>query len=298
MTAILAAVLAAALFAAPQFMPFAVLLAFVAGAPLALERIRVGFTSTALAAAMATALVGAVLGPSHAVVFLFFQAAPAMLIGESVARGRGLRLGSIWAFWLLFGEIACLLIAMGSAVPASLTETFARMGTPEALARSGMSPENIQVLAEQWKAAAQIATVIYPAAAVVFACLVVLAQASIVRFFVARHQPALLEGESFETLRLPFGAVVLFLLAGLGVLAAPLRPLSYNMLAVLGFFFALQGFAISLYFVRRMAGPPLLRALLMILLLIPAWSPYVLALLGLFDAWFDVRRFAEPRPEA
>ncbi len=300
-TAILAALLAAAAFAAPRLVPFAAPLALVAGAPIAIERIRMGAPSAALAAALAASLVAAVVGPPQAFVFLLFQAAPGFLIGEAVARERGLRRGCGWAFGLLFAEIVCLLVALGPAVPASVAEVFAQAATPEALSalrESGMSAESIETWTEQWKAAAKVATVIYPGAAVVFACLVVLAQAAVVRFFVARHQPSLLEGDSFESLRLPPGIVVLFLLAGPAVFFEPLRPFAYNALLVLGFFFALQGFAIALYFVRRMAGPPLLRALLLLLVLIPAWSPYLLALTGFFDTWFDLRRFAEPRPEA
>ncbi len=298
-TAILAAVLAAALFVAPHVVPFAVLLTFVAGVPLAIERIRMGLRSALVATVLAMALAGAVLTPSHGLVFVLFQAAPALLIGESVARGRGLRTGVMLAFWLLFAQIALVLVAVGnSAVTASLKEAFAKMAAPEALAQSGFPPENVAAWTEQMQAVSRIALVIYPAAAIVFACLVVLAQAAVVRYFVARHQPALLGADSFEAMRLPIAAVGLFLLSAPALFWEPLRPFAYNALAILGFFFALQGFAIALYYVRRMAGPPLLRALLLLLILIPAWSPYVLACLGFFDTWLDVRRFADPKPEA
>ena len=48
---------------------------------------------------------------------------------------------------------------------------------------------------------------------------------------------------------------------------------------------------------RRLAAPPLVRALALTLVLVNPWAPQMLALLGLFDNFFDFRRWAEP-PQA
>jgi uncharacterized protein YybS (DUF2232 family) len=81
------------------------------------------------------------------------------------------------------------------------------------------------------------------------------------------------------------------------VLSPPLRPAAYNVLLVLAFFFGLQGLAVVGYYTQRLAAPPLLRAAVLVLVLVNPWAPQILALVGLFDIWFDFRKFALP-PEA
>ena len=51
------------------------------------------------------------------------------------------------------------------------------------------------------------------------------------------------------------------------------------------------------FYAQRLAAPPLLRAAVLVLVLINPWAPQILALIGLFDMWFDFRKWAEP-PEA
>jgi hypothetical protein len=63
---------------------------------------------------------------------------------------------------------------------------------------------------------------------------------------------------------------------------------------VVAFFFALQGLAVVGFYARRLAGPPLLRAAVVVLVLVNPWAPQILALLGLSDNWLDFRRWAEP----
>jgi uncharacterized protein YybS (DUF2232 family) len=90
---------------------------------------------------------------------------------------------------------------------------------------------------------------------------------------------------------------VAFVASGLAVLAPVLRPAGYNVLLVLGFFYALQGFAVVAYYARRLAAPPVLRMAVMVLVLINPWAPQILGLIGLFDTWFDFRKWAQPPPE-
>jgi len=43
-----------------------------------------------------------------------------------------------------------------------------------------------------------------------------------------------------------------------------------------------------------LAGPPLLRVAVVMLVLANPWAPWILSLLGLFDTWFDFRKWADP----
>jgi hypothetical protein len=125
---------------------------------------------------------------------------------------------------------------------------------------------------------------------------VVLANGALLRAYLARRDPGWLDGGEFERIRWPFPLAVAFVLSGAGVTFPLLRPAAYNALLVLAFFFGLQGLAVVAFYARRLAGPPLLRAAVVILVLVNPWAPHILALLGLFDMWFDFRKWAEPPP--
>ena len=125
----------------------------------------------------------------------------------------------------------------------------------------------------------------------------VLANAALLRFYLARRDPGWLEGGEFERIRWSPLLAMGFVLAGAAVAVPEFRPVAYNVLLVLAFFFLLQGLAVTAFYAHRLAGPPLLRAAVVVLVLINPWAPQILALLGLFDTWIDFRKWAEP-PEA
>jgi hypothetical protein len=140
--------------------------------------------------------------------------------------------------------------------------------------------------------------VVYPAALLIMGALVVLANAALLRLYLARRDPGWLEGGEFEGLRFPLLLPVLFVMGGLFVMLPALRPAGYNLVLLAGFFFAVQGLAVVAYYARRLAGPTFLRAGLLLLVLLNPWAPQILALLGLFDTWADFRKWADPpKPE-
>jgi hypothetical protein len=131
---------------------------------------------------------------------------------------------------------------------------------------------------------------------VIGAAVLVAANAALLRLYLLRRDPGWLEDGEFERVRWPLGLVVAFVLSGAAVALPLARPVAYNLLLVTAFFFALQGLAVVGFYARRLAGPPLLRAAVVVLVLANPWAPQILALLGLFDNWFDFRRWAEPPP--
>ena len=294
-----AACAAAALFGLALVAPVMALLATLSPLPLIVHRIRGGPWSAVSAALVATALLSA-LSPVQAVFFLVFLALPALLIGETTARGRGIVKGAIWAFVLLALEIGLVLIFAGPRLATVATAPFEETRSAEfleLLRGSGWTQEHIEAWTEQSKALGRAMAVVYPAVFVIMGALVVLANAALLRAYLARRDPGWLEGGEFEGVRWSFALVPAFVLSGAAVLLPPLRHASYNVLLVVGFFFVLQGLAVVAFYARRLAGPPLLRLALVFLVLLNPWAPQILALLGLFDLWFDFRRWAEP-PEA
>jgi hypothetical protein len=263
-------------------------------------RLRSGAGAGALGAILAAALVGALFRPGPAIGFLLFLAVPGLLMTESLTRGRGLVRGCGWAFAFLAGLMTLGLVFANPSLHALAVWPFQQFQSPEFLAEmraSGMAPEDVEAWAERAALWQRALGIVYPAAYIIGCALVVLANSTLLRVYLRRRDPAWLEGDEFEGIRWPLALAVIFVAAGLGVLSPGLRPAAYNVLLVLAFFFALQGLAVVAYYTHRLAAPPLLRGAVLLLVLVNPWAPQILALIGLFDIWFDFRKWAEP-PEA
>jgi uncharacterized protein YybS (DUF2232 family) len=160
--------------------------------------------------------------------------------------------------------------------------------------RVSMPPEQVDAFREQVSATYDAMRVIYPAAYIISVAVIVILNAALLRLYLRRRDPGWLDAGEFEGVRWPFGMAVAFVATGAAVLSPVLRPAAYNGLLILAFFFALQGLAVVSFYAQRLAAPPLLRAAVLVLVLINPWAPQILALIGLFDIWFDFRKWAEP----
>jgi hypothetical protein len=295
-----AGVAAAGLFAAPQFAPILAPLALVSPLPLVLQRLAGGAGGALLATMLAASLVGAIVAPGPAAGFLAVLAVPALLLGESLARGRGLLRGCGWAFALLVVETAVAL-AFASRVMAdrvlSPLDHLTSAAFLQELRSGGVPPERVTVWAEQVGELRGALAIVFPAFYVIGSAVLVIANAALLRLYLSRRDPGWLEDGEFERVRWPLGLVVTFVVAGAAVALPTARPVAYNVLLVTAFFFALQGLAVVGFYARRLAGPPLLKAVVVLLVLANPWAPQILGLLGLFDNWFDFRKWAELPPE-
>lgn len=295
-----AGVASAALFAAWLVVPLLFLLATVSPFPLILQRLRGGLSGALLSAALGAALLAAVFAPGQAVDFVLMLVAPGLLMGEALARGRGLLRGCAWAFLLLSAEIALALLTASGRMSENFLQPLDQIRSPEfveGLKASGLPPEKVTDWTDQVRWWRDVLAVVFPAVYIIGGGLVVLVNGALVRLYLARRDPGWLEDGEFERVRFPLALPVAFVLSGAAVLLSPLRTAAYNALLVEAFFFALQGLAVVAFYARRLAGPPLLRAAVVVLVLVNPWAPQILALLGLFDNWIDFRKWAEP-PEA
>jgi hypothetical protein len=294
---VLSAAASVLLFAVFALVPILGIVATIAPLPLIVHRLRRGLGSALAATFLAVALLVWAFSPGLALGYALALVAPGLLIAEALVRGRGLRRGCAWAFLFLSFEIALVLLFAGPAIAPRVLETFEAFRSPEFLAemRTRLPQENVDEWAAQADALKSVMEVVYPAAFIIMGAVIVLANAVLLRGYLARRDPGWLDGGEFEGIRWPLSLAVVFVAAGLAVLSPPLRPAAYNVLLVVAFFFALQGFAVAAFFAHRLAGPPLLRGAVLAFVLLNPWAPQILALLGLFDTWFDFRRFAEPR---
>ena len=290
------------MFTVSALLPPLVPLSFVSPLPLALQRLRGGAGSAALATALAVAVVAAVATPPAAAWFAVALVAPVLLLGESLARGRGLLRGCAWAFALLVFEVALGLVFAGDAMARASVAPFEHLRSDAFLAelkQGGVPAEAVSDFAAQAGEMRDVVAVVFPAVWIIGAALLVLSNAALLRIYLLRRDPGWLEEGEFERVRFPLALVAGFILSGAAVAVPALRPSAYNVLLVVAFFFALQGTAVVAFYARRLAAPPLLRLAVLVLVLANPWAPQILALLGLFDNWFDFRKWAEPpRPAA
>lgn len=296
--ALLAGLGACLLYAAGLFRVVLSPLAGFAPLPLLVARLRYGPGAAAAGFVLAASTL-AMMARGAALAFVLL-ALPLMMIAESTARGRGLRRGCIWAFLLLSGEIAVALVFANASVE---TVTFGALdyyrsdGFLSDMRAAGVPPEQIEGWTEQMRVTDRVLRIVYPSVYIVLGGLLVLLNGAAVRLYLAWRDPGWLEGNEFEGLRWPFPLAIGFVLAGLGVLSPLARPASYNALVLLGFLFALQGLAVVTFYALRLAAPPFLRWAALVLVIMNPWSPHILALIGLFDLWFDFRKWAEaPAP--
>jgi hypothetical protein len=295
-----AGALAALLFGLVAFLPALAPLSFVSPLPLAVQRLRHGTAAAWLATLLAVAIVAAAASAGASVAFLFTLALPGLLLGESLARGRGLLRGCTWAFALLVAEIALALFFAGDEMARQSLAPFDHLRSEAFLSElraSGVPAETITEFTEQVATARDAIAVVFPAVWIIGAAVLVIANAGLLRLYLLRKDPGWLEDGEFERVRFPLALVAGFILAGAAVAVPVARPAAYNVLLVVAFFFALQGLAVVAFYARRLAAPPLLRAAVLVLVLANPWAPQILALLGLFDNWFDFRRWAEPPRE-
>jgi hypothetical protein len=296
-----AGALSALLFGSAGLVPALAPLSLVSPLPLAVQRLRGGAAGAWLAAALATALVAASSALPSAGFFLLVLVLPGLLLSESLARGRGLLRGCAWAFGALVAEVAAGLAFASRSMAEGLLTPFDHLRSEAFLAElktGGLAPDRIAEFTEQVGAVRDAIAVVFPAVWVIFAAGFVGVNAAMLRLYLLRRDPGWLEDGEFERVRWPLALTVVFVLAGAAVALPLARPVAYNVLLVAAFFFALQGLAVVAFYARRLAGPPLLRAAVVVLVLANPWAPQILALLGLFDNWFDFRRWAEPPPGA
>jgi len=299
--ALFAAGFSALLFAAQLLLPPLFLLCAIAPFPLIVQRLR-GTVGTALGATLGAAALVAIVfsSPAPALLYLLMLALPGLVLGEAMARGRGLRRATGWAVLVIGMQICLLLLFAHEQVARIFLSGFDLIKSTEfvdGMRGAGVPPEKVDVWVEQVTQARDVMAILYPSVALIMGATMVLANAWLLRTYLARRDPGWLEGGEFEGLRWPLAMAVMFVSAGAAVTSPALRPAAYNVLLVLAFLFALQGLAVVVYYVHRLAAPPFLRLVVLALVILNPWASQILALTGLFDIFIDFRKWAEPPTE-
>jgi uncharacterized protein YybS (DUF2232 family) len=282
-------------------------------APL-LPFLAVPLAATSLLAALPIVLSRLGQTPAHAV----SSAAIACVLVLAFTQDGGAALG----FTLLFAAWAPVaaealqrkrsLVAMGAAgiaVLGCVALGLALLGGPQAVEASLASPSAERSLrnwadaaaldpvaaAQQMEQAKAVVATLFPAIAVLGAGAVILVNTLAAGRVLHRRAPGFVAPGELTRLEWPFALVIAFVGAGLLLLAPAARPVAWNGLVVTLFLFGLQGLSVVSFGLVRLFRNEILRALVAAVLLIGPWAG-LLALLGLFDQWFDFRRLhAKPQ---
>jgi hypothetical protein len=276
-------------------MTLLIIVAAAAPFPFVILRIQANGTHVLLAAILAVTIVATLFSATSALAFVSLAAIPGFLLGESLARGRSLLRGSVWASGAMALQIGVVLLVGGSHVSTRMHDLIKVLRSPEILEQarsSGLSGERLDAVREQIGQLADAFALFYPGLLIILGVMLVLANTALVRVYLARRDPSWLSIGEFERLRWPLGLTVVFVAAVSCLAISAARILGANLLLILAFLFALQGLAITAFYVRRLASLWLRLALILLVVASP-WSVPLLALLGLFDNWLDVRRWAE-----
>ena len=113
-----------------------------------------------------------------------------------------------------------------------------------------------------------------------------------------RHQPERTTWPDFKQWRLPEPMVWLVVLSGLLLVLdqQPLATIGLNLGYVLGMLYFMQGLAIASHTLARWQTPRLFRGIIYLLLMLQLYGLIMLAMIGLADTWFDLRKVAaEPQ---
>lgn len=277
-----------------------VIVAIVAPFPLVILRIQSNGAQVVLAAVLATTIVGMTVSKSGALAFVSLGVIPGLLLGEAVVRGRGILRGCVWAGVATTLEAGTLLLFGGERFSSAMQGAISGLRSPELIEQAragGLSPENLDLLRDQLGFMADALALLYPGLLVILGGALVLMNAMLIRIYLARRNPAWLMQGEFERLRWPLELTIVFV-AAVGSLTIPvMRSVGSNVLLILASLFALQGVAILVFYLRRLASAWLRFALVLVVLGSP-WSVALLALLGLFDNWLNARRWVEVPTES
>ncbi len=143
-----------------------------------------------------------------------------------------------------------------------------------------------------------VIAVVFPAVWIIGAAVVVIANAGLLRFYLLRRDPGWLEDGEFERVRFPLALVAVFILAGAAVALPAAQAIRVQRAADRRLLLRAAGARGGRVLRPAPGGSARCCARpLLVLVLANPWAPQILALLGLFDNWFDFRRWAEPPRE-
>ena len=216
-------------------------------------------------------------------------------LGETVTIALGAM--SLFGFLILFGLGAARGLSPSEIIVALLREQFEAASILHN--EIGSQAEDAQAANQFAEAFVQAVARIYPALMVIGMGLIVILNVMLARPLFERLGLDYPEFEPFERWKAPEKMVWGLIVAGFGSLFASGTPqtAAVNCLLVMVVVYFFQGLSIGIFYLNKYRVPLLLKGILYILVVIQQLLVLMLAVVGLFDQWFDFRRLRnENRP--
>ena len=210
----------------------------------------------------------------------------ALVSGEVLSRRRSVIAAGVAGLCILSVEALLAASIEGTApIEATLKTPQVQASFDQWAASAPLEPGEAKAAVERVRAAI---VALYPSLSVISAATIVALNAVALGRLVPRiGAPGFKAGELL-TLRWPLTLVVAFVGSGALLLLPPAQTVAWNGLVVTLFFFLLQGLSVMTFVLTRLFPSELMRTLFVVASLLGPWA-ILLALLGLFDQWFDFR---------
>ena len=244
----------------------------------------------------AAAILATVFGIQVAVLYLLQCVVIAHLLPELFVRGYSVARIMIWttAINLMLFVVAALTFAALSGVNIhSLAVTEINGSISQALTiyeKAGVKGEELEAMKKSMSMAAALISRIYPALMTVMLMVMAGFNLALIRRFAGRtgYEVKL---ENFNDFRMPEQIIWLLIAAGFALLSSNpvINTPALNLVVVLSVFYFLQGLAVLLTIIARLAYPGVIRIGLYMMLLFQPYLAALVALFGMFDLWGDFR---------
>jgi uncharacterized protein YybS (DUF2232 family) len=294
-----AAAASVGLFAAPWLVPiFGTFASLWTPAPLMMlyRRLgsRAGRVAVMLALAGAVVLVGSLISMTGALFFVFFAAA-ALVLGEAHVWGQSDERGIAIAAGVSWG--ALLLVTWGSgfmAIGAGQWQAFWAAQTQmvvQAYQESGLPPDRLEDIRQTLVLAGRLIAHLALGIVACGALIVSWANQLLVRSFSRGAET----GQALNTWKAP--DYLVWVLIGAGALMLVFKGFWFwagaNLVMVLSLIYFFQGIAVLAFWLQKKNTPRLLRAGIYALVAVEIFLAAFVALMGLFDLWFNFRRLGK-----
>lgn len=210
----------------------------------------------------------------------------ALASGEVLHRRKSIIAACSVGFLVLSLEALFAGLVQGAApIEATLQAPEVQAAFNQWATQASLDPTQAKAAIEEFRAGI---LALYPALSVISVAVIVTLNALALGRLVQRRGPEGFSKDELLTLRWPLALVVAFVGSGALLLVPQTQVVAWNGLVVTLFLFFLQGLSILGFALTRLFASPLMRAILLISSLLGPWA-ILIALLGLFDQWFDFR---------
>lgn len=244
----------------------------------------------------AAAILTVLFGIQVAALYLLQCGVIAHFLPELLTREYGVARIMVWSTavnLLLYLAAALALTAIGGVNIHSMAVTEINTSINQALTiyeKAGVKGEELDAMKKSMSMAAALISRIYPALMTVMLMVMAGFNLALSRRFAGKTGGDI-KLENFNDFKMPEQMIWLLIISGFALLMEnPLIKIpALNLMVILSVFYFLQGLAVLLTIITRLAYPGVIRIGLYMMLLLQPYLAALVAILGMFDLWGNFR---------